>query len=178
MFRQRNSWRSVNCLDRVTAGILLKGTLSGLSTLFVTCLKEMDELPDDLVYPTPPLNKEQLLDIEEIFKDLIHGGNAFESAPPSAEDLAERFKSQNTPSGIDSVGSAPSPGTSSSSSSGGSPGASSPGASSSPNSPDPILREKIEKMAAQFDIDPDEYCEELKQMNQEQFSKCQYIKKG
>ena len=77
-----------------------------------------------------------------------------------------------------SIGSAPSPGTSSSSSSGGSPGASSPGTSSSPNSPDPILREKIEKMAAQFDIDPDEYCEELKQMNQEQFSKCQYIKKG
>ena len=144
----------------------------------------MDELPDDLVYPTPPLNKEQLLDIEEIFKDLIHGGSAFESAPPSAQDLADRFKSQNTPSGIDSVGSAPSPGTSSSSSSGGSPGASSPGTSSSPNSPnptsptDPILREKIEKMAAQFDIDPDEYCEELKQMNQEQFSKCQYIKKG
>ena len=138
----------------------------------------MDELPDDLVYPTPPLNKEQLLDIEEIFKDLIHGGSAFESAPPSAQDLADRFKSQNTPSGIDSVGSAPSPGTSSSSSAGGSPGASSPGTSSSPNSPDPILREKIEKMAAQFDIDPDEYCEELKQMNQEQFSKCQYIKKG
>jgi len=138
---------------------------------------EMDELPDDLVYPTPPLNKEQLLDIEEIFKDLIHGGSAFESAPPSVQDLTDRFKSQNTPSGIDSVGSAPSPGTSSSSSAGGSPGASSPGTSSSPNSPDPILREKIEKMAAQFDIDPDEYCEELKQMNQEQFSKCQYIKK-
>ena len=33
-------------------------------------------------------------------------------------------------------------------------------------------------MAAQFDVDPDEYCEELKQMNQEQFSKCQYIKKA
>ena len=49
----------------------------------------MEELPDDLVYPTPPLNKEQLLDIEEIFKDLIHGGSAFESAPPSAKDLAE-----------------------------------------------------------------------------------------
>ena len=33
-------------------------------------------------------------------------------------------------------------------------------------------------MAAQFDVDPDEYCEELKQMDQEQFSKCQYIKKA
>ena len=66
----------------------------------------MDELPDDLVYPTPPLNKEQLLDIEELFKDLIHEGSAFESAPPSAQDLADRFQSQNTPSGMDSVGSA------------------------------------------------------------------------
>ena len=69
---------------------------------FVTWIKEMDELPDDLVYPTPPLNKEQLLDIEAIFKDLIHGGSAFESAQPNTKDLADAFKSQNTPSGIDS----------------------------------------------------------------------------
>ena len=62
----------------------------------------MEELPDDLVYPTPPLNKEQLLDIEEIFKDLIHGGSAFESAPSSTKHLTDSFKSQNTPSGIDS----------------------------------------------------------------------------
>ena len=61
----------------------------------------MDELPDDLVYPTPPLNKEQLLDIEEIFKDLIHGGRQFETTT-TAKDLAETYKAQHTPSGIDS----------------------------------------------------------------------------